>query len=208
MKRSFYHILNDSDVEFDVSEPPYKRSNTNILKISFFDNEIDNSTCLEIYQTLVWFPWVNIYSFDIPTDISKIIAIYATGNIFHCQDINCNKPTSETFLLNSFYLNEEESSKLKICGNRKCNEYLTCCKRTTDCIGCTSGLNRDEERYFCVKCLNYQKCDECGIGQLCCSWKQCKICKIFMCHDCAKVNGRKGKDDDYFCEECYYNPYS
>ena len=206
MKRSFYHIVNDSDV--NVFEPPSKRSNTNknFNKISFFDNSIDNADCWGIYQTLVWFPWMTIYPFDIPKDISRIIAIYATGNIFFCQDVKCNKETSETLIMNSFYLNENWSSKFQICCNTQCNEYLTCCKLETNCLGCTNGF--DCGNCFCVKCLKYQKCPACSVKGWCGRWNQCDKCKLVMCHDCIHSDGRKDNRGKYFCAHCYYNPWS
>ena len=143
MKRSFSQFSDDSNV--DAGEPSCKRSNTskskcnreNSIEITVFDNSIDNEDCSDIYKILSVIPWINnLYSFEI--SVLQIIAIYATGNILYCQDVKCNKPTSEMLIMNSTFLNKNQLSNLQICCNTSCNEYLTCCKLQANCFGCTT----------------------------------------------------------------------
>ena len=211
MKRSFSQFMDDSHV--DAGEPPCKRSNTskskcnreNSSEITVFDNSMDNEDCSDIYKILSVIPWINnLYSFEI--SVLQIIAIYATGNILYCQDVKCNKPTSEMLIMNSTFLNKNQLSNLQICCNTSCNEYLTCCKLQANCFGCTSGFNCGN--YYCIKCLKYQECNLCNIKSWCGRWNQCHKCKLFMCRDCAEFDCRTDKNGKHVCVHCYYNPWS
>ena len=132
----------------------------------------DNKECSGIYGALISFPWLRVFSNDIPRGISQIIAIYATGKVLYCQNSKCTNNTREALLM--------KSSKFKKCSNKDCNELLTCC--SVSCETCCKS-----EKY-CVKCI-YHYFDGCehGMCKDCFDSSEihkCKLCKGEICVQC------------------------
>ena len=111
---------------------------------------------------------MTVYSFEanIPINILKMIAIYATGTIIKCQNDECNKLSNEVLVMSSqdtkkqYFYNRKVSdhpwtwSSFQRCNNKNCNALLICCKKKDE----LANKHKDYKlplapiSYLCHKC--------------------------------------------------------